>query len=87
MRYALRHPALNFRVLHIAQVPGTIKRSSEVRARKERLYHSKKLLVPMILFTDHELPFVAVSYLLTVRAQIQRHQLPRHSLIKKRRVL
>jgi hypothetical protein len=53
--------------MHFAQVPGTIKRSSEVRAGTEQLYHSKKLLVPMLLFADHELPFVAASYLLTGR--------------------
>lgn len=66
-RYALRHPDSNFRVLHFAQVPGTIKRSSEVRAGTEQLYRSKKFLVPMILFADHALPAVAASYLLTGR--------------------
>ena len=66
-RYALHHPESNFRVLHFAQVPGTIKRSSEVRAGTEQLYHSKKFLVPMILFADHALPVVAGSYLLTGR--------------------
>jgi hypothetical protein len=66
-RYALRHPESNFRVLHFAQVPGTIKRSSEVRAGTEQLYHSKKFLVPMILFADHALPVVTASYLLTGR--------------------
>jgi hypothetical protein len=65
--YALRHPESNFRVMHFAQVAGTIQRSSEVRAGTEQLYRSKKLLVPMILFADHELPFVAASYLLTGR--------------------
>ena len=65
--YALRHPDSNFRVMHFAQVTGTIQRSSEVRAGTEQLYHSKKLLVPMILFAGHELPFVAASYLLTGR--------------------
>jgi hypothetical protein len=66
-RYALRHPELNFRVLHFAQVPGTIKRSSEVRAGTEQLYRSKKLLIPMIIFAGHELPVVAGAYLLTGR--------------------
>jgi hypothetical protein len=66
-RYALRHPESNFRVLHFAQVPGTIKRSNEVRAGTQQLYRSKKFLVPMILFADHELPVVAASYLLTGR--------------------
>jgi hypothetical protein len=66
-KYALRHPDLHFRVLHFPQVPGTIKRSSEVRAGTEQLYRSKKLLVPMLIFADHELPFVAGSYLLLGR--------------------
>jgi hypothetical protein len=66
-KYALHHPDLHFRVLHFPQVPGTIKRSSEVRAGTEQLYRSKKLLVPMLIFADHELPFVAGSYLLLGR--------------------
>jgi hypothetical protein len=65
--YALRHPESNFRVMHFAQVTGTIQRSSEVRAGTEQLYRSKKLLVPMVLFAGHELPFAAASYLLTGR--------------------
>ena len=71
-RYAHRHPESNFRVLHFPQVPGTIKRSSEVRSGTEQLYRSKKLLFPMILFADHELPFVAASYLLTARFSPER---------------
>lgn len=63
--YALRHPESHFRVMHFAQVPGTIERSSEVRAGTEQLYRSKKFLIPMLLFADHELPVVAASYLLT----------------------
>jgi hypothetical protein len=66
-RFALRHPESDFRVLHFAQVPGTIKRSSEVRSGTEQLYHSKKLLVPMIIFADYGLPVVAASYALTGR--------------------
>ena len=66
-RYALRHPESHFRVLHVAQVPGTIKRSSEVRDGTEQLYHSKKLLVPMLLFAEHTLPVMAASYMLTGR--------------------
>lgn len=66
-RYALRHPESQYRALHYAQLPGRIKRSTEVRAGTEQLYRSKKLLVPMIIFADHELPFVAASYLLTGR--------------------
>jgi hypothetical protein len=76
-RYALRHPEANFRVLHFAQVPGTIKRSSECRAGTEQLYHSKKLLVPMIIFADHELPVVVASYVLTGRFNPE-HELEEH---------
>jgi hypothetical protein len=71
-RYALSHPDSNFRVLHFAQVPGTIKRSSEVRAGTEQLYRSKKFLIPMILFADHELPVVVASYFLTGRFNPER---------------
>jgi len=66
-RYAQRHPESEYRALHYAQLPGRIKRSTEARAGTEQLYHSKKLLVPMLIFADHELPFVAASYLLTGR--------------------
>jgi hypothetical protein len=71
-RYALRHPESNFRVMHFAQVPGTIKRSSDVRAGTEQLLRSKKLLIPMILFADHELPVVAASYVFTGRFNPER---------------
>jgi hypothetical protein len=70
--YALRHPESNFRVLHFAQVPGTIKRSSQVRAGTEQFYRSKKLLVPMVLFAHYELPFVVASYALTGRFNPER---------------
>jgi hypothetical protein len=71
-RYALRHPDSEFRVLHIAQVPGTIKRSTECRTGTEQLYRSKKLLLPMLIFAYHELPVVTASYLLTGRFNPQR---------------
>jgi hypothetical protein len=65
--YGERHPESHFYVLHFAQLPGTIKRSSEARSGTEQLYHSKKLLVPMVIFADHALPFVAATYVLTGR--------------------
>jgi hypothetical protein len=71
------HPEAHLRVLHFAQLPGTIKRSTECRNATEQLYHSKKLLVPMILFADHELPFMAASYLLTGRFNPE-HELEQH---------
>lgn len=71
-RYGERHPEAHLHVLHFAQLPGTIKRSTEARSGTEQLYHSKKLLVPMVIFASHELPFVAASYLLTGRFNPQR---------------
>jgi hypothetical protein len=80
-RYAHRHPDAGFRVLHFAQVPGTIKRSSECRGGTEQLVRSKKLLVPMLIFADHVLPFVAASYILTGRFNPQ-HELEEHPSIE-----
>ena len=76
-RYSDRHPEARLRVLHFAQLPGTIKRSSECRNGTEQLYRSKKLLVPMVLFAPHELPFMAASYLLTGRFN-PGHELEQH---------
>lgn len=70
--YALRHPESHLRVLHFAQVPGTIKRSREVRAGTEQLYHSKKFLIPMIIFAGPEVPAVATTYVLTGRFNPER---------------
>jgi hypothetical protein len=80
-RYAHQHPEADFRVLHFAQIPGTIKRSSECRGGTEQLVRSKKLLIPMLLFADHVLPFVAASYLLTGRFNPQR-ELEKHPTIE-----
>lgn len=71
-RYAERHPEAQFRVLHYAQVPGTIKRSKDCRAGTEQLVRSKKLLVPMVIFAHYALPVVAASYLFTGRFNPQR---------------
>jgi hypothetical protein len=80
-RYALHHPESNLRVLHFAQVPGTIKRSSEVRAGTEQLYRSKKFLVPMIIFADYAVPVTAGSYLLTGRFNPV-HEFERHPAVE-----
>ncbi|MGC2181857.1 MAG: hypothetical protein WA637_01095 [Terriglobales bacterium] len=80
-RYAHRHPEADFRVLHFAQVPGTIKRSSECRSGTEQLIRSKKLLVPMLIFADHVLPFAAASYILTGRFNPQ-GELEKHPTIE-----
>jgi len=75
--YAERHPEAHLRVFHFAQLPGTIKRSTECRNATEQLYHSKKLLVPMVIFAPHELPFMAASYMLTGRFNPE-HELEQH---------
>ncbi|HET7106646.1 MAG TPA: hypothetical protein VFI38_07540 [Candidatus Acidoferrum sp.] len=70
--YAQRHPELHLRVMHFAQVPGTIKRSSNVRAGTEQLLRAKKLLIPMAVFAYEALPVVAASYLITGRFNPQK---------------
>ncbi len=70
--YAQEHPESNFRVLHFSQLPGTIKRSTEPRSGTEQLFRSKKLLIPMVIFADHELPVVAAAYLITGRFNPER---------------
>src|SRR5229473_2105970 len=76
-RYALHHPELNFRVMHFAQVPGTTKRSREVRCGTEQLFHSGKLLVPMALISYYTVPVVTTSYIVTGRfrpeAEFEQH--------------
>jgi hypothetical protein len=75
--YAHRHPEINLRVMHFAQVPGTIKRSRDVRAGTEQLFRSKKLLIPMIVFANQALPVVATSYLFTGRFNPE-HEFEQH---------
>ena len=72
VRYGAKNPELNLRVMHFAQVPGTIKRSSDVRSGTEQLYRSKKFLIPMLIFADYGVPVVAGSYLLTGRFNPER---------------
>jgi hypothetical protein len=76
--YGENHPELEFRVYHFAQLPGTIKRSSEPRSGTEQLYRSKKLLVPLAIFAPYEVPVIAGSYLLTGRFNPE-HELEKHS--------
>ena len=76
--YALHHPESQLRIMHFAQVPGTIKRSRIVRSGTEQLFHSGKLAVPMTLLAHYALPVVTVSYLTTARFNVQKafEQLP-----------
>ena len=64
-KYAQKNPELDFRVLHFAQVPGTIKRSEECRSGTEQLYHSKKLVVPLGVLAWQAVPAVTAFYIAT----------------------
>jgi len=66
-RYAKEDPQLDLRVLHFAQVPGTIKRSEDCRSGTEQLYHSKKLVIPLGVLAWQAVPAVTASYILTAR--------------------
>jgi hypothetical protein len=79
--YAQNHPESNFRVLHFSQLPGTIKRSTEPRSGTEQLFRSKKLLIPMVIFADHELPVVAAAYLITGRFNPE-HEFEQHATVE-----
>jgi hypothetical protein len=64
--YAHRNPEIEYHVLHFAQLPGTIKRSSECRNGTEQLYRSKKFLVPAGAMSYPQLPLSAAGlYFLT----------------------
>jgi hypothetical protein len=75
--YAEKHPESDFRVLHFAQVPGTIKRSSECRSGTEQLYHSKKLVIPLAYLAWQGVPAVTASYAITGRFNPE-HQFEAH---------
>jgi len=79
--YAQNHPESNFRVVHFSQLSGTIKRSTEPRSGTEQLFRSKKLLIPMVIFADHELPVVAATYLITGRFNPE-HEFEQHATVE-----
>jgi hypothetical protein len=70
--YGVHHPESHFRVMHVAQIPGTTKRSRTVRSGTEQLFHSGKLLVPLTLISYYTVPVVTVSYFTTARFNAQR---------------
>jgi len=76
-RWALRHPEMNLRILHFAQLPGTIKRSSEPRSGTEQFCRSKKFYPPMVWFAPYGMPAAAGAYYLTGRFNPER-QLEHH---------
>ncbi len=71
-RYARHHLASELRVMHFAQEPGTFKRSRTVRSGTEQLFHSGKLMVPMVLASYYALPVVTTSYFTTGRFNTQK---------------
>jgi hypothetical protein len=76
-KYAQKNPELAFRVLHFAQVPGTIKRSEECRSGTEQLYHSKKLVVPLGVLAWQAVPAVTAFYIATAHFNPE-HQFEGH---------
>jgi hypothetical protein len=76
-RYAAQHPELDLRVLHFAQLPGTIKRSYECRSGTEEIYRSKKFLIPLGVFAWQGIPAAFSTYVLTGRFNPE-HQFEAH---------
>jgi len=70
--YADRRPGTNYYVLHFAQLPGTIKRSTPARAGTEQLYRAKRLAVPLAIADWHIVPPAAMLYLATGKFDPQR---------------
>ncbi len=66
--WALRHPELGFYSIHFAQQPGDVRRSGLARSGTETVIHTKKYLIPAIVFGDWELPTsIFASYIFTGR--------------------
>ena len=71
-RYAKRHPEAHFRVLHFAQIPGTIKRSTVARAGTEQLFARKNCSFPCWFLRTTCCPLLPHPTLLTGRFNPQR---------------
>lgn len=79
-KYGDEHPELDLRVLHFAQVPGTIKRSYECRSGTEEIYHSKKFLIPLGVFAWQGIPAAFTTYVVTGRFNPE-HQYEAHASV------
>ncbi len=79
-KYGDQHPELDLRILHFAQVPGTIKRSYECRSGTEEIYHSKKFLIPLGVFAWQGIPAAFSTYVLTGRFNPE-HQYEAHASV------
>jgi len=65
--YAEHHPELDFRVIRIAQLPGSYRHSSDCHEGTEQTFRSKKWLIPVAALEVQAVPVLAASYLLTGR--------------------
>jgi hypothetical protein len=70
--YADHRPEIHYYVLHFAQLPGTIKRSTPAREGTEQVYRAKRLAVPLALADWHIVPPAAMAYFLTGKFDPQR---------------
>jgi hypothetical protein len=81
--YADHHPEMRYYVLHFAQLPGPVKRSTPAREGTEQLYRAKRLAVPLAVADWHIVPTTAMAYLLTGKFNPQRefelHATPRET--------
>jgi hypothetical protein len=55
-RWALQRPELGFYTMHFPQQPGDLPRCNLARSGTETVIHTKKYLIPAIVFGDFELP-------------------------------
>jgi hypothetical protein len=82
-RYAHRRPNDGYYVIHFAQLPGTIKRSSEPRNGTEQIFRAKRLALPVGYLAWPALPAAATSYYLTgyfsIEKEFEQHATVRES--------
>jgi hypothetical protein len=76
-RFAKRQSELDYRVIHVAQLPGAFPSSKDCRNGTEAAFRSKRWLIPMLL-KSHELALFATTYFLTGRfspeKEFEQHQ-------------
>jgi hypothetical protein len=80
-RWALQRPELGFYTMHFPQQPGDLPRSGLARSGTETVIHTKKYLIPAIVFGDFELPTsIFAAYIFTGRfglyKEFSRHPSP-----------
>jgi hypothetical protein len=80
-RWALQRPELGFYTMHFPQQPGPLPRGGLARSGTETVIHTKKYLIPAIVFGDFELPTsIFAAYIFTGRfglyKEFSRHPSP-----------